>query len=293
VPLAGLATTFLPLLFPDGRLVSHRWRLVAVLDAVAIVVLSVLLSLYPGPIDNAPYLDNPLVVPEAWTSAVLDATFVAFLLLAASIVLSGASVVVRFRRSRGTARQQLKWFAAAAVLAGLMLAGPGTLLNIVVAGNPRAAQLKITQIITIVGLMTIPIATGIAVLRYRLYEIDRVLSRTIAWAAVTALLAAIFVAGVLSLQTALASLTGGSTLAVAASTLVVAGLAQPVTRRVQALVDRRFFRARYDAAQATEMLAGQLRAQMELETIRRDLAATVIETMHPAATALWIRRAGS
>jgi hypothetical protein len=291
VPFAALCSTFLPLLFPNGRLASRRWRPVAWLAVLSIVVVSASLAVLPGPIDNAPYLDNPLGVRGELQDAAWAVSYVGFLLLCASIILSAAALVLRFRRSRGVERQQMKWLAAAAVFAALTLAGPGVLANIVVTGQPRNSTIKATEILTILSLMTIPIATGVAILRYRLYEIDRVLSRTIAWAVVSALLVSVFVGVVLALQGLLASFTGGGTLAVAASTLLVAGLAQPVARRVQAAVDRRFFRARYDAGRAADNLAQRLRAEVDLDAIRSDLAGTVIETMHPMATSLWIRRA--
>jgi hypothetical protein len=292
VPFASLCSIFLPLFFPDGQLPSPRWRPVALFGVLAVILVSGSLAVLPGPIDNAPYLDNPLGLPAERYDDILAVSYVGFLLLCAAILLSTAALVLRFRRSRGVERQQMKWLAAAAVFAALTLAGPGVLVNIVVTGQPRNSTIKATEILTILSLATIPMATGIAILRYRLYDIDRVLSRTIAWGLVSAVLIGLFVAIVLALQGLLAPVTGGDTLAVAASTLLVAGLAQPIARRVQAAVDRRFFRARYDAGRAADNLAQRLRAEVDLDAIRRDVAGTVIDTMHPMATSLWIRRAG-
>jgi hypothetical protein len=292
VPFATLATTFLLLLFPTGRLISARWRPAAALSALGILFICVLLALYPGEVDNAPYIDNPLVIPRAWEQPVVALTYVAFVVLALAIVLSALSLVVRYRRSTGIARQQLKWFASAAVFAGLTFAGPGTLVNILLAGNPRNASLKVTEILTILSLATIPIATGIAILRYHLYEIDRVLSRTISWAVVSVLLVALFVGLILALQGLLSPLTGGSTVAVAASTLLVASLAQGITRRVQAAVDRRFFRARYDSSLTVDSFAARLRSEVDLAAIRGDVVETISGTVRPSQTGLWIRGGG-
>jgi hypothetical protein len=266
---------------------------VALLATLSIAIVSGSLAVLPGPIDNAPYLDNPLGLPADRYSEAQAVSYAGFLLLCAAILLSAASLVLRFRRSRGATRQQMKWFAAAAVFGALTLAGPGVLVNIVLTGQPRNSTIKATEILTIFSLLTIPAATGIAILRYRLFDIDRVLSRTIAWAMISTLLVGLFVAAVLALQGLLAPITGGSTLAVAASTLMVAGLAQPVARRVQRTVDRRFFRSRYDAGRATEMLAGRLRSEVDLEAIRDDVAGTIAGTVRPSHAGVWIRRGGS
>ena len=290
VPFAGLSTTFLPLLFPDGRLLSSRWRPVAWLAGVAIAVTSIGLSLLPGPINNAPYLDNPLGVPSSTAPAVQVVASLGFVLLAIALVLSAASLVVRFRQSSGVARQQLKWFAAAAVFAGLTLAGPGTLFNFIEGfGDSMRPTVKAFQILTIIALLMIPIAVGIAVLRYRLYEIDRLISRTIGWAIVTGLLVAAFVVLILGLSSFLEPLTGGNTLAVTGSTLVTAALFAPLRNRVQRAVDRRFDRSRYDGERLLAAFGDRGRTDVDLVTISDDVLSTVDRAVRPSRSGLWLR----
>jgi hypothetical protein len=289
VPFAGLATTFLLLLFPDGHLPSPAWRPAVRLATASIVLTSTGLALQPGPIDNAPYLDNPLEIPGAWASAVEAMTTFGFGLLAVAVLVSAGSLAQRFRRSTGAARQQLKWFAAAAVFAGVTLAGPGTLLNIVVSGSPATSTVKAFEILTILSFLSIPVATGIAVLRYHLYEIDRLISRTIGWAIVTGLLVGTFVLLVLGLTSFVEPLTGGNTLVIAGSTLVVAALFNPVRTRVQRAVDRRFDRSRYDGERLLAAFGERLRDEVDLAAISADVLATVDAAVRPSAAGLWLR----
>ena len=212
-----------------------------------------------------------------------------FVLLAIAVVLSAASLVLRVRRSAGVARQQLKWFAAAAVFAGLTLAGPATLFNLAITGDPSAPTVKAFEILTMVALLLVPIAVGIAVLRYRLYEIDRLISRTISWAIVTGLLVAAFVVLILALSSILEPLTGGSTLAVTGSTLVTAALFAPLRNRVQRAVDRRFDRSRYDGERLLAAFGERRRNQVDLVMISDDVLATVDAAVRPSHAGLWLR----
>jgi hypothetical protein len=289
VPFAGLSTTFLVLVFPDGRLLSPRWKPVAWLAAVAITITAVAIALTPGPIANAPSLDNPLGVSSSAARAVLAVTTLGLVLLAVAVLLSAASLVLRVRRSTGVARQQLKWFAAAAVFAGLTLAGPTTLFNLAVTGDPTAQTVKAFEILTMIALLTVPIAVGIAVLRYRLYEIDRLISRTIGWAIVTGLLVAAFVVLVLGLSSILEPLTGGSTLAVTGSTLVTAALFAPLRNRVQRAVDRRFDRSRYDGERLMAAFGERRRNEVDLVAVSDDVLATVDAAVRPSHSGLWLR----
>jgi hypothetical protein len=289
VPFAGLSTTFLVLVFPDGRLLSPRWRPVAWLAAVAIAVTSAAMALLPGPINNVPTLDNPLGVSPSAVPVVQAMASLGFVLLAIAVVLSAVSLVLRVRRSTGVARQQLKWFATAAVFAGLTLAGPATLFNLAITGDPSAPTVKAFEILTMVALLTVPIAVGIAVLRYRLYEIDRLISRTISWAIVTGLLVASFVVLILALSSILEPLTGGSTLAVTGSTLVTAALFAPLRNRVQRAVDRRFDRSRYDGERLLAAFGVRRRNQVDLVMISDDVLATVDAAVRPAHAGLWLR----
>ena len=289
VPFAGLPTTFLVLLFPDGRLPSARWRPAAWLAAVAICVTAAAMALLPGSINNVPSLDNPLGVSPSSAPAVEALAALGFVLLAIAVVLSATSLVQRVRRSAGVARQQLKWFAAAAVFAGLTLAGPATLFNLAVTGDPSAPTVKAFEILTIFALLLVPIAVGIAVLRYRLYEIDRLISRTIGWAIITGLLVGAFVVLILALSSLLEPLTGGSTLAVTGSTLVTAALFAPLRNRVQRAVDRRFDRSRYDGERLLGAFAERRRNQVDLVMINDDLLATVDAAVRPSQAGLWLR----
>ena len=289
VPFAGLPTTFLVLLFPDGRLLSARWRPAAWLAAVAISVTAAAMALLPGSINNVPSLDNPLGVSPSSAPAVEALASLGFVLLAIAVVLSAASLVQRVRRSAGVARQQLKWFAAAAVFAGLTLAGPATLFNLAVTGDPSAPTVKAFEILTIFALLLVPIAVGIAVLRYRLYEIDRLISRTIGWAIITGLLVAAFVVLILALSSLLEPLTGGSTLAVTGSTLVTAALFAPLRNRVQRAVDRRFDRSRYDGERLLAAFGERRRNQVDLVMISDDVLATVDAAVRPSQAGLWLR----
>jgi hypothetical protein len=195
-----------------------------------------------------------------------------------------ASLVVRFRRSRGVERQ-LKWFvyAAAVTLGGLLVTE--------VAPIPEGSALN--DLLAVVGLAvvpSIPVAAGIAILRYRLYEIDRIVNRTLVYGALTALLAGVYAAGALWLPRLLD--LGGSRLVVAASTLAVAALFGPARRRVQAVVDRRFNRARYDATRTVEVFSARLRDQVELDALRAELLSVVDQTVQPTRASLWLRDAG-
>jgi hypothetical protein len=277
----GLLLTFALLLFPDGRLPSRRWRPVAWLSAVPIAILCgpVAASLWPrrGPALLDPAVEDPSVPPVLETLAA--AAFPLMLVCGIACVLS---LVVRFRRSRGVERQQLKWFvyAAAVTLAGVLVTES---LNIR-EGSVLDVALTVGGIAVV---PSIPVAAGVAILRYRLYEIDRIVNRTLVYGALTALLAVVYAAGALWLPRLLD--LGESQLTVAASTLAVAGLFGPARRRVQAVVDRRFNRRRYDAARTVEHFSARLRDQIELDTLRAELLAVVDRTVQPTRASLWLR----
>jgi hypothetical protein len=192
-----------------------------------------------------------------------------------------ASLVVRFRRSRGVERQQLKWLAFAGVVFVVAFAIAGLTQPSVVS--------DVFFVLAILALAFIPVAVGIAILRYRLYEIDRVISRTVVYATVTIVLGAAYAGLVLASQALFSSFAGGSDLAIAISTLVVAALFLPVRTRVQRFVDRRFYRRRYDAQQTLEAFGVRLRDQIELDALARDLRGVVGETMQPVHASLWLR----
>jgi hypothetical protein len=252
-----LLAVWLPLLFPDGRLPGPRWRIVGVVAAITTVAL-----VTPKGSDGG--------VPGLIGGA---ATVTMGILLAVAV----GAVVLRFRRADGAEREQLKWFVAGIVLLA------ASMLVLAMFQNTWSWSLLM------LAFALLPIAIGIAVLRYRLYEIDRIISRTIGWALVTGILAAVFVGAVLALQALLTGFTQGETLAVAASTLVAFALFQPLRRRIQVAVDRRFDRARYDGQQTVDAFAERLRDQVELASIEREALTTVDETVRPVHAGLWLR----
>ena len=284
IPMAWL----LPLVFPTGRLPSIRWRPVAAIAVACVVLTAAQAALTPFTDAQLPAsVQNPLLVTGSGTIVL---SVILIVVLACGVVTLPAiawSVANRYRRGSSLERQQLKWFVAAVallvppLLVGLLLSGTYTgVLDVV---STVAWQL------VFIGLILLPLAIGIAVLRYRLYEIDRLISRTIAYGLLTLLLGTLFVAVILALQALVAPFTGSNELAVAGSTLLVAALFQPLRRRVQRLVDRRFNRSRYDAERTIAALAVRLRDEVDLDAVRADLLATVDAALEPASASLWLR----
>ncbi len=266
-----------PLLFPDGRLPSPRFRWI-----VAITIAGMVAWTLTGLLFDA--TGQPLVPGTEFlapAAAVLQVVFLVSIILG----LGGAVIAVarRYRRGGRVQRQQVKWLTADVALAAILLP-PAVLLTDV---NPElASTLSGTAIIVMFAL---PVVIGIAVLRYRLYEIDRIVSRTIGWAIVTGLLVAVFAGLVVALQAALAPWTRENTLAVAASTLVAFALFQPLRRRVQHAVDRRFDRARYDGQRTVDAFAEHLRSEVDLLSLRSSLTAMANDAVRPASAGVWLR----
>jgi len=270
--------TFALLLFPDGRLPSARWRPVAWASAVSMGTLAVGLAFLPAavPVIGIP---NPLGQSDLGGVALLLVSF-GFILLALSSLLCALSLFLRYRRSSGTERQQIKWVAFASVFVVCIVA-------IVVLGVP----LSIGALIASFAAVPLPTAIAIALIRYRLYDIDLLIKRTVVYGVTTGAIAVTFFIGIVALQGALRPLTAGSELVVAVSTLVSFALFQPVRRRVQDEVDHRFDRSRYDAARAADSFADQLRDEVDLERVETDLLAAVSMTMAPEHASLWLRGA--
>jgi hypothetical protein len=271
--------TLLLLLFPDGRPPSRRWRPVAWLAIAAMGTLIVGYALAPGPLEDYPRVDNPLGV-EPLGDVTEGLMFIGFPLFALAALLSMASLVVRFRRSHGVERQQLKWMAAAAALV--------VTAWFVSAFFDQALQTDVSLILPL-ALLALPAAATIAVLRYRLYDLGLVVNRTLVYAALSATLAGCYLGLVLLLQLALDPLTGDSGLAIAGSTLAVAALFRPLRARIQAIVDRRFYRRRYDAARTVESFSARLRDEVELDSLSAELRSVVRDTVQPAHVSLWLR----
>jgi hypothetical protein len=278
----GLQVSYL-LLFPTGRLPSERWRPLAWL-IVAFVVVGVILSAfasdaYLGSLDP---IRNPLGI-AGFTYFWRALLYIVSPLLFVAVALS---VFVRLRRAVGIERQQIKWFAYAAAIYAMAI-----LLNVVTLAidAPRWFEWANLVIFPVAG-TTVPIALGLAILRYRLYDIDRIINRTLVYGSLTASLIATYFTGIVVLQRMFVVLTGErSTLAVVASTLLIAALFNSLRRRVQRFVDRRFYRRKYDAAKTLEGFSAKLRDETDLDALNDDLVGVVRETVQPAYASLWLR----
>jgi len=282
-----IAPSFVLLLFPDGRPPLPRWRPIVWLLAALTVLAVIGVSFGPGALDAYPGHQNPLA-PGGGLGEAIDALdafgerFVAPVIFLVALV----AIVQRYRRSRQVERAQIKWVAYAAVI--MMIA---FIVSFVGADPGPAWVSDVLFTVAIVSFAGIAVASGIAILRYRLYEIDLVINRTLVYGSVTALLAGAYFGLVLLFQLAFRPVTEGSGLAVALSTLAVAALFRPARNRVQALVDRRFYRQRYDAQRTLEGFAGRLRDEVDLDALRAELTGVVGETMRPAHVSLWHKEA--
>ena len=269
------------LAFPDGHLPSPRWRWAVGVAVSALAAATVLTVVTPGRI-AAFTGSNPLgidILPAWLTSLAAPLSNIGLLTIS---VLGFVSVITRYRRGSGIERQQLRWFVGAVLLAvGPITAAPLS------SGFAGPAWL----LLAIFGLLLVPVAIGIAVTRYRLYEIDRLISRGLSWAVISGLLLAVYAGAILLLQTVLGDVIGGQTLAVAGSTLLAAALFQPLRRRVQTAVDHRFNRARYDAERTTTDFAERLRDEVDVDHLRTALAATASGAVHPTGVGVWLRPA--
>jgi hypothetical protein len=285
IPAAFGLPMFLLLLFPDGRFISKRWRSVGWLLGVLVVFAAASTAFQPGRIP--PGIENPLapggVAGEIFR--VLSPATDALALPGFALAVTG--LAVRLWRSRGVERQQLKWFTYSAVLVG---AGLGTAVFI-----PDGPASDVAFLVGLLALAGLPVAAGIAILRYRLYDIDRVINRTLVYGSLTLMLVLIYLGGVAAAQTVFRSLTGQAQqpqLVVVASTLAIAALFNPLRRRLQAFVDRRFYRGKYDAAKTLEGFGARLRDEIDLDELSGDLVSVVRDTVQPSHVSLWLRPSG-
>jgi hypothetical protein len=275
----AILAILLPLYFPTGRLLSPRWRPFVWAGSAYLSLAVVGNALQPGPVEWLPGIAparNPVVfLPSA--KPLLDVLIgLSALGLLPGIAGAIAALVVRFRRSRGIERQQLKWFTYAAALAPL----PFLVYEVV----PRLFELLLALILPLV-----PISVGIAILRYRLYEIDRIINRTLVYALLTAILGLCYVAGSWVFVLVAGAGTDPPSWLVAAATLAAAAMFRPARRRIQAAVDRRFNRRKYNAAQTIQAFSARLRDQLDLETLSAELLAIVDQTMQPTHVSFWLR----
>jgi hypothetical protein len=273
-------TGFVLLLTPTGKLPSPRWRWWARVQVAALVVAFLTSALAPMPLyPEYPEIGNPLGV-AALADGPLTAAFpVGALLILAGLMAGAVSLLSRFRRAHGLERLQLRWLAMGAALAAVALLVALTAL--VVEGDGVVLQAAVGICVAL-----LPLATGAAILRYRLYDLDRIISRTLAYGLLTVLLGLGYAGVVLGLGRLLPQ---GSSLAVAAATLAVAAVFQPARRRIQAAVDRRFNRRRHDAGQTIAAFSARLRDQVDLDTLTAELLTVVDQTMQPTQASLWLR----
>jgi hypothetical protein len=285
-----LIITFLLLLFPNGHLPSSRWRPLAWLIAGLLLAEPFTLIFDPTPFINVDSslagVQNPLGISGA--SALFDHfnTFVNLFLLATAVACI-ASVFVRFRRAKGDERQQLKWLAYGAVLSLLVI----VVIIVFIFTNVNSGFLP--SAFFYLPLLIISISAGFAILRYRLYNIDILINRTLVYGALTALLALIYFGLVFILQSLVRALTGQisqTPLVIVGSTLVIAALFQPLRRRIQQVIDRRFYRRKYDAVKTVEAFSATLRNEVDLSQLREHLITVVQETMQPTHVSLWLRK---
>jgi hypothetical protein len=297
VPTVGLIGIYLLLLFPDGRLLSRRWRLLAWLAGAVIAVESAAVLLTPGPLQDLRSARNPFGLQDhPWVEGL---GLIVLPLLPLCMVASAVSLVLRFRCSTGVVREQIKWIAFAASFMGLLYLGiMGTGLIILLISAPQTPNdlgsqsllgvlLENVMVLSFAG---VPVAIGFAVLKYRLYDIDIIINRALVYGSLTAMLVALYLGGIMLLQRLFVTLIGQqSTLAVVASTLLIAALFTPLRRRIQSFIDRRFYRSKYDARKTLEDFSAKLRDETNLDALSHDLTIVVRETMQPAHVSLWLR----
>ena len=281
-PTLGLMFIFVPMLYPTGHLPGPRWRIVA---GIAIVAISIgILATATAPMvdtmGNSHTITNPVVPPQPLSDLIQALGSLSLLLAPPVILLVWANLVARFRRSRGAERQQMKWFLSVATVAAIAISA-----SIVTSGPLSDAM----WIIGMISVGFLPLAIGVAILRYRLYEIDRIVSRTVAYGVVTAVLVVTFAGITLGLEAGLATTTQASTLAVAASTLAVFALFQPLRRWVQSAVDRRFDRYRFEADRTAAAFAERLRDEVDPDRIRLELDRVLAQTVAPTSAIVWLR----
>ncbi len=287
VPGLGLAATLTLLLFPTGRLPSPRWRWVSWVVAAAIALMVVPTAVILWPLRGRALISD--MVPAQIAGEVLWLQGLGLLLVVVCMVASVASLVVRFHRAGGQERQQLKWLTYAGIVSVVTFVTTLFVPQYVWASG-------IWPMVSFALLFTvypsIPVAVGVAILKYRLYDIDRLINRTLVYGALTMSLALVYFGSVVLLQGALRALAGqGSQLAVVVSTLAIAALFNPLRRRVQDFVDWRFYRRKYDAEKTLVSFGDRLRDETSLDTLSDDLVEVVRETLQPAHISLWLRPA--
>jgi hypothetical protein len=280
-----LLFVFLFLLFPDGRPLSRRWRSLLWITGILIATTIVVEAFDPGRIMADEPIRNPLGIEAAAEVFAVVGEFVNYFTVLL-LVVSAVSIYLRFRRAGGIERQQIKWLAYAAALLGVVFI-VGTIGDLLLGGSGWWSFL-----VLVATLFGIPLSIGAAVLRYRLYDIDIVINRTLVYGALTATLVALYFGGVATTQAIFRALTGQQEqpqLAIVVSTLAIAALFNPLRRRIQSFIDRRFYRRKYDAVKTLEAFSARLRDETDLDALNAELVGVVQETMQPAHVSLWLR----
>jgi hypothetical protein len=271
---------YVALVFPDGRLPPGRWRWVAWLTAIVVAVGTILVAFSHGATRGLGSIHNPFEIEGVPGVA----TLVELLIFALGIV-AGASLFARLRHATWVERQQIKWFAYS-----ITVTASGAILTYSVGEALGVGWVRAMGFVfVIVGLVGISTSVGIAILRYRLFEIDHIINRTLVYGSLTATLVALYFGGIVLLQRIFVVLTGEkSTLAVVASTLLIAALFNPLRRRIQSFIDRRFYRKKYDARKTLQAFSIQLRNETDLDALSDDLVGVVRDTMQPEHVSLWL-----
>jgi hypothetical protein len=289
----GLLGVYTVLLFPDGRLPSRRWRPFAWFAGATMVLIQVTFVFAPGHLEGHPGVRNPFGLEQyPWLKLV---AVLGVLLLPLCILISAFSLALRYRRSGAEVREQIKWLAFAALIVGVtylsvLVLGIFFVPTLVSGGDKTPVWYSLLLSFMLISFAGVPIAIGFAVLKYRLYDIDVVINRALVYGPLTVMLALIYFGGVVGTQAVLRALTGQeSTLAVVASTLLIAALFNPLRRRIQYFIDRRFYRRKYDARKTLESFSTTLREETDLEALNEELVGVVRETMQPAHVSLWLR----
>ena len=287
VPGVALVLIFVPLYFPNGQLLSPKWRPVFWLAVFVTVPRAVFWAFMPGATSGVQGVTNPLGVEALRPVAGKLADTVSGTLFLVAFLASVVSLVVRFWRSRGDERQQMKWitYASATMFTMVLLV---TVLDVVAANS---ALTNVANALTGAAFAGIPLAVGIAVLKYRLYDIDVIINRTLVYGLLTLMLVTVYFGGVATIQAVFRALTGQerqAQLAIVVSTLAIAALFNPLRRRIQAVIDRRFYRKKYDARKTLESFSARLRDETDLDRLGENLMGVIKETMQPAHISLWL-----
>jgi len=290
VGLTGVPFVLIVFLFPDGRVPLHRSRIGLVLALLTFPSSGLVFSLRPGPLIVFPAIDNP--VPAAFVGRHGTELMSIYVVLGVLVFILGVSTLrERARRATGVEKQQMKWFLAGASLAGAVASLAGAVIFGSATMLLRSESMDIARFATAVGLVAIPASIGVAILRYRLYDIDVLIRRTVVYGATITIIGAGFLVATLVLQALLRPLTGGSDLAIAGSTLATVAAFHPLRRRVQDAVDRRFYRSRYDASRTLDAFTVRMRDQVEIDAVRREVLDVVRTTVQPAHASVWLRKA--